>query len=76
MKNGIKQTAMQELIERINFKAQSHVDGGVLLVLSNLKIIALQLLEKEKEQICNAYTEGLEGQYIASEYYYNVTYNK
>lgn len=33
-------------------------------------------LEKEKEQICNAYTDGLEGPYIGAEEYYNQTYNK
>ena len=34
------------------------------------------MLEKEKEQICNAYTDGLEGPYIGSEEYYNQTYNQ
>ena len=32
-------------------------------------------LQKEKEQICNAYVDGLEGPYIGSEEYYNQTYN-
>ena len=31
--------------------------------------------QKEKEQICNAYTDGLEGPYIGAEQYYNQTYN-
>jgi len=33
-------------------------------------------LEKEKEQICNAYTDVLEGPYIGAEQYYNQTYNQ
>lgn len=33
-------------------------------------------LEKEKEQICNAYSDGLEGSYVGAEEYYNQTYNK
>ena len=40
-----------------------------------LQIKAKELLEKEKEQICNAYTDGLEGPYIGAEQYYNQTYN-
>ena len=46
---------MQELIEAIDFKVQNHIDTKVLLVLSNLKSKALKLLEKEKEQIVDAY---------------------
>jgi hypothetical protein len=30
----------------------------------------------EKEQICNAYTDGLEGPYIGAEEYYNQTYKQ
>jgi hypothetical protein len=33
-------------------------------------------LEKEKEQICNSYVEGLEGLYMGAEEYYNKTYNQ
>jgi hypothetical protein len=33
-------------------------------------------LEKEKEQICNDYTDGLEGLYIGAEEYYNQIYTK
>lgn len=33
-------------------------------------------LEKEKEQIYNAYCEGLDGEYVGAEKYYNQTYNK
>jgi hypothetical protein len=31
---------------------------------------------KEKNQICNAYTDGLEGPYLGAEEYYNQTYNQ
>ena len=30
----------------------------------------------EKEQICNAYTDGLEGPYLGAEEYHNRTYNQ
>jgi len=30
----------------------------------------------EKEQICNAYTDGLEGPYLGAEEYYNQIYNQ
>ena len=40
-----------------------------------LQVKAKELLEKEKEQICNAYTDGLEGPYIGAEQYYNQTDN-
>jgi len=36
--------------------------------------IILEALKKEKEQICNAYTDGLEGPYVGAEQYYNETY--
>ena len=32
--------------------------------------------QMEKEQICNAYVDGLEGPYIGAEQYYNQTYNQ
>ena len=59
-------TAMQELIELIE-KGETRLD-----LIENHKQI---WLEKEKEQICNAYTDGLEGPYIGAEEYYNQTYN-
>ena len=40
------------------------------------KELFIQAKEKEKEQICNAYTDGLEGPYLGAEEYYNQTYNK
>ena len=33
-----------------------------------------EALEMEKEQICNAYTDGLEGPYLGAEEYYNKEY--
>ena len=36
----------------------------------------IEFTMKEKEQICNAYTDGLEGPYLGAEEYYNQTYNK
>ena len=37
---------------------------------------AKSLIIKEKEQICNAYTDGLEGPYLGAEEYYIRTYNQ
>ena len=44
--------------------------------IKNVPHILEQFLKKEKEQICNAYTDGLEGPYIGAEEYYNQTYNQ
>jgi len=57
-------TAMQELIDNLE-SIDINVPNGVKLI----------FLGKEKEQICNAYTDGLEGPYIGAEQYYNQTYN-
>ena len=35
-----------------------------------------KLLDLEKEQICNAYVEGLEGLWISAEEYYNREFNQ
>ena len=61
-------TAMQELIDELKLIEAYPMSPLVLKM-------ATDLLEKEKEQICNAYTDGLEGPYIGSEDYYNQTYN-
>jgi hypothetical protein len=75
-------TAMQELIEVIDFKVQNHVDDKVLLVLSNLKSKALKLLEKEKEDLvkahgvkCHSINQD-QSRYVSGEMYYNQTYNQ
>lgn len=56
---------MQELIEKIelnDYWIPNHIKN--------------ELLEKEKEQICDSYVEGLEGLYMGAEEYYNQTYNQ
>ena len=58
---------MQDLINDLMTK-----DGIIILD----KVFMQKYLEKEKEQICNAYTDGLEGPYIGAEEYYNQTYNQ
>jgi hypothetical protein len=64
-------TAMQELMEwfynRPEYDKSS--EGYEIMVMAEL------LLQKEKEQICNSYVEGLEGLYMGAEEYYNKTYN-
>ena len=81
----MSKTAMQELIEVIDFKLESHVDAKVLLVLSNLKSKLLKSLEKEKEQILKAHLNGqsefdvlnyTEFNKDLAEEYYNQTYNQ
>ena len=70
---------MQELIERLD-KTEKQLDKENNLIMSSAlyaaKNMALELLEKEKEQICNSYVEGLEGLYMGAEEYYNKTYNQ
>ena len=61
---------MQEAIKLVKEHNNRKIPYNVLL--GNLEF----LLEKEKEQICNAYTDGLEGPYIGAEEYYNQTFNK
>jgi hypothetical protein len=76
----MSKSAMQELIEFVNTRC---LNGDFVLEKAN------ELLEKEKEQIINAYndgvndgnTQGLEGKegngnYATLEEYYNETYNK
>ena len=46
------------------------------LNIKDTRDMLINLLELEKEQICNSYVDGLEGSYMASEEYYNKTYNK
>ena len=75
---------MQELIERLD-KTEKQLDKENNLIMSSAlyaaKNMALELLEKEKEQILNAYQQGngdagwLEDKYEPQEYY-NQTYNQ
>ena len=83
MKNGINQTAMQELIE--------YIESNEIVYNKDLILKLKELLEKEKEQIMNANIEGTEHGYREralfgldarpyskkrAEQYYNQTYNK
>ncbi len=79
-------TAMQELIEIFNHElklgeATLSNDEGYMLKWAIFN--AKSLLEKEKEQIMEAYRQGLqdftkhdEGEVIRKEQYYNQTYNQ
>ena len=74
-------TAMQELIDRLD-KTEKQLDKENNLVMSSAlyaaKSMALEYLEKEKEQIKMDYVNGkYYHQYddITSEDYYNKTYN-
>ena len=60
---------MQELIEYLEkvYNVKEIIDWDEYKI---------ELLEKEKEQICNAYVDGLEGPYLGAEKYYNETYNQ
>ena len=62
-------TAMQELIEYLEkvYYVKEIIDWDEY---------KKELLEKEKEQICNAYVEGLEGLYMGAEEYYNQEYRR
>ena len=62
-------TAMQEMIEYLE-------NTWYVKEIRDWEDIKINILEKEKEQLCNAYTDGLEGPYIGSEDYYNQTYTK
>ena len=65
-------TALQELIEYVDNPMKSNAISKLELVF----YLKNTLLEKEKEQICNAYVEGLEGLYMGAEEYYEKTYNQ
>jgi hypothetical protein len=70
---------MQELMQIIDIKSMVHNDKEVLMILSNLKAHATDLLQKEKMQIVKAmnystYRE-MKGINVSNEEYYNKTYN-
>jgi len=67
-------TAMQELIEKLAIKSGDSF-YALTFYHDNDEIIK-EALEKEKKQICNAYTDGLEGPYIGAEEYHIRTYNQ
>ena len=60
-------TAMQELIDELK-RVQSMTNMNFVIR------IATDLLEKEKEQIKEAFIDGEDG--VAAEEYYNQTYNQ
>jgi hypothetical protein len=65
-------TAMQELIDEINLIKSYPMNPLIIKIATNL-------LEKEKEQIKNAYNDGYFGdayKYKDWEEYYNQTYNQ
>ena len=73
-------TAMQELIERLD-KTEKQLDKENNLVMSSAlfaaKSMALEALEKEKEQIKIAFEVGdIQNHIQEAEEYYNQTYNQ
>ena len=70
-------TPIQELIEWCNScLTDLTLSEGAKTALDVTIVRATDLLEKEKEQICNAYTDGLEGPYLGAEEYYYDLYNQ
>ena len=71
-------TAMQELIDKIDLKFTDEYDSEVLQSLSDLRKKATKLLEKEREQIENAYQDGYTfwDSELTSVEYYNGNYNQ
>jgi hypothetical protein len=71
-------TAMQEMIQNIIDIESKTYNQEQLYMLTSLKVSALILLEKEKEQIVDAYTEGYSNydSEMTSEEYYNQYDNK
>ena len=78
-------TAMQFLKDEIENKIiPSSKENGELSEYQYSHNVAYQTvltiieyaLEKEKEQICDSYVEGLEGLYMGAEEYYNKTFNQ
>jgi hypothetical protein len=72
-------TAMQMMLDDLLAKREVYENAKMYQCVATLETsieIAKHLLKKEKEQICNAYTDGLEGPYIGAEQYYNQKYNQ
>jgi len=71
-------TAVQELIDKLN-----NVKPTQYCSIETIRVWAKSLLEKEKEQIINAYKEGCSDEIfsektddIRANYYYNETYGE
>lgn len=83
-------SAMQELIEICNLeidsisRAYKGIDEymspeseGKMKSFKRMKRVAVELLEKEKQQIIDAFNEGDErGHYVRSDEYYNQTFKQ
>ena len=76
-------TAMQELIDELKYQF-SHSDNHLQTIVDIVQKAENELFEKEKEQIMNAYENGvgdenernLSGKFTNAEEYYNQTYNQ
>lgn len=83
--NKMKQTAMQEMIKKLEEKRDMWKADGKLSdrqirgAYVTAILIAKELLEMEKQQIIDAYQQGFNNAYFANplskEQYYNETYN-
>jgi hypothetical protein len=71
-------TAMQLMLEDLELRYKVLSNAEMLQACGAIEgtiDYAKSLIIKEKEQIMDAYLEGLEGPYIRAEEYYNQTYN-
>ena len=66
-------TAIEWLVEQL---ARKHNEFQALTFYYDHKEEIEQAKAMEKEQICNAYVEGLEGLWISAEEYYNREFNQ
>ena len=72
-------TAMQLMLEDLELRYKVLSDAQMLQACAAIEgtiEYTKSLIIKEKEQICNAYTDGLEGPYLGAEEYHNRTYNQ
>ena len=71
-------TPIQELIEWLDKYGDNRLYGGRELTVHEIKNQARQMLEKEKETICNAFSDGrhgaVESRWTAEEYF-EITFN-
>ncbi len=76
-KEIIMRTAMQRLIESLEFRRYREKDDSRYVIYNIAILVAEDLLELEREQIINAHTEGYSNydSEMTSLEYYNQTYN-
>lgn len=76
----MKQTAIQQAIVMVRKRMESMNETLMgkhsAHHLQQVERDLYDLLREEKDQICNAYTDGLEGPYIGAEEYYKETYKQ